>query len=65
MHHLVEWQGDTLMVGWFGGALEPSATWNGKRIHFEGLEEDYFRSYPEKPEAAVALSGIIQWQNNG
>lgn len=65
MHHLVEWNDNILMIGWFGGKLEESGFWDGFGVSFEGFDEDYYRRYPEKPEAAIALSHIVNWQNQG
>lgn len=63
-----EWQGDKLVIHWFGIPAHPNDTgaeWTGTHLFFEGIQESKQWALPEKPTAEEALDLILVWQSQG
>lgn len=63
------WENNNLMVKWYGGSIEDIAATierigNAYRMVFDGNEETMIKTYPDMPDAEIALRDIIDWQNN-
>lgn len=62
------WDGDRLIINWFGVPAHPNDTgarWSKDRLIFEGLAESKGWKLEEKPTAEEALALIVRWQRGG